>query len=75
MIAATALAMTACGTTRTVYVEPECSPPPKPSPPEVSADELAPLPGDVYWRVTRRDKQLEDWGLEQRAMLREVCGD
>ena len=63
-----------CQTTeRLVYVQPECTLPPMPAPPEVTALELDPLPDDVYWRVLRRDREITDALLEHRAVLREVC--
>ena len=68
-----ALALTGCATERLVYVQPECTLPPMPAPPEVTALELDPLPDDVYWRVLRREREITDALLEHRAVLREVC--
>lgn len=67
------LATIGCATDRMVYVQPECSIPPMPAPPEVTALDLDPLSDDVYWRVLRRDRELTDSLLEHRAVLREVC--
>ena len=68
--------MTACAT-RTEYVEvrPDCTPPPVPALPELSADDLAPLSDGVYYDVIERDARLQDWALEMRAMLRELCNE
>ena len=66
-------AMTGCATDRLVYVQPECSLPVMPAPPEVTALDLDPLSDDIYWRVLRRDRELTDSLLEHRAVLREVC--
>ena len=63
-----------CATERLVYVQPECTLPPMPAPPEVTALELDPLPDDVYWRVLRREREITDALLEHRAVLRELCG-
>ena len=62
---------------RTVYVEmePECSAPAQPALPELSPEALDPLPDDVYWDVINRDARLQDWALEMRAVLREVCSN
>ena len=62
---------------RTVYVEmePECSVPSQPALPELSAEALDPLPDDVYWDVINRDARLQDWALEMRNVLREVCSN
>ena len=62
---------------RTVYVdvEPECSVPAQPALPEIPAEALDPLPDDVYWDVINRDARLQDWALEMRAVLREVCSN
>lgn len=69
-----ALAMSGCATSeRLVYVEPECTVPPMPAPPEVTATDLDPLPDEVYWRVLRRDRELTDSLLEHRAILLQVC--
>lgn len=61
---------------RTVYVpvQPECAVPAKPALPEVPAEALDPLPDSVYWDVVNRDARLQDWALELRAIVREVCG-
>lgn len=69
-IAALVSITTACST---VDYQPTCTVPPAPSPPEVTAEDLEPLPADVYRRVIERDRILQDWALEQRAILREVC--
>ena len=62
---------------RTVYVdvEPDCSAPAQPALPVLSPDALDPLPDDVYWDVINRDARLQDWVLEMRAVLREVCSN
>ena len=62
---------------RTVYVdvEPDCSVPAQPALPELSAEALDPLPDGVYWEVINRDARLQDWALEMRGVLREVCGN
>lgn len=62
---------------RTVYVEmaPECAVPPQPSLPEIPAEALDPLPDSVYWDVVTRDARLQDWSLEMRAVLREICNE
>ena len=67
-----ALLSITAGCATTDYHAP-CSVPPTPKPPTVEAQELDPLPDDVYRRVIERDRQLQDWGLEQRAILIEVC--
>ncbi|MFP4561570.1 MAG: hypothetical protein ACLFQ3_09640 [Thiohalorhabdus sp.] len=41
----------------------------------MTAEDLKPLPEDTYRRVIERDRILQDWALEQRAILREVCGE
>jgi len=43
--------------------------------PQISGDELAGLPDDVYWRLEDREKRLTDWALELKAIADEVCGD
>lgn len=60
---------------RTVYVdvEPECSVPPQPALPELPPGALDPLPDDVYWDVINRDTRLQNWAIEMRAILRELC--
>ena len=62
---------------RTVYVdvEPDCSVPAQPALPVLSPEALDPLPDGVYWDVINRDARLQDWALEMRSVLREVCGN
>ena len=68
------LAMTGCATTeRTVYVQPECTVPVMPDPPEVDATALDALDDVTYWVLRRRDRILIDSLLEHRAILRAVC--
>jgi hypothetical protein len=63
-----------CATTeRLVYVQPECTVPAMPQPPEVDASALDALDDDTYWVVRRRDRVLTDSLLEHRAVLRAVC--
>lgn len=74
VIVAAVWATTGCATTeRLVYVQPECTLPPMPEPPEVTALELDPLADEVYWRLLRREREITDSLLEHRAMLRELC--
>ena len=56
-----------------MYVQPECTVPPMPAPPEVDATALDPLDDVTYWVVRRRDRILIDSLLEHRAILRAVC--
>jgi hypothetical protein len=66
--------MTGCATTeRLVYVQPECTVPAMPQPPEVDAAALDALDDDTYWLLRRRDRVLTDSLLEHRAILRAVC--
>jgi hypothetical protein len=46
-----------------------------PAPPEVTGEELEPLPDEVYWRVRERDAALVDAVRVRQSMLVEVCRD
>ena len=70
---AAACLTTGCATTE--YIHPDCTVPPMPDPPEVTGEELAPLPDEVYWRVRERDAALVGAVRVRQAMLIEVCGD
>lgn len=60
---------------RVEYVEPDCTVPPMPAPPEISAEELDPLPDDVFWRLRERDDALVSAIVERQRMLEALCED
>lgn len=65
------LTITGCAT-QSEYIVPSYSIPPVPSPPEIEAEQLECLSDSVYADIIERDRQLLDWGLEQRAILIEM---
>jgi len=70
-----ALACLTIGCTTTRYTGADFTIPPTPNPPELVADDLSCLPDSTYRAVIERDRQLTDWGLEMRAILRTLQAD
>ena len=75
MMGLLAFIMAGCATTNSGPVCLEGAIPERPNPPEVSAEELSPLPADIKENVIQRDRILQDWGLELEATLEGICSD
>lgn len=69
--------MTGCGgwMTKTEYVQPHCVAPVRAEPPEISGQQLDPLPDNVYWKVRTRDTMLVNEIDVRQTMLEKICGD
>lgn len=70
-----ALTLTACSPQiRTVYVKPECLPPPKPTLPYIDAQALYDSVGhDVYADLLTSNRLRDGYAEEMRAMIVVLC--
>ena len=66
-----------CATTEYVHITPECSVPPMPAPPEITAPPACPadecLTDETWGQIVEREAALIDSLLEHRAIVRELC--
>lgn len=82
-IALLAALATGCGTTETVFVRPDCRPAERPVIPPLDRGEVwdalragakTPERGeDLYHGIALMENRLTDWGLENEAVLKQVC--